>query len=279
MGPVLEALAPAARAVLVATGLLGLLPLHAAWTADPAAPTGQRYVLDGLCCTYAPNARSRAQAARRVASSPPRRCWWSRSPTPPSPRALWCRPGGRGGRRRLCPPGCCPAFATATPRGQLSSPGSDARGCCISPAMAWPTRGAARRRAGARRRRAAHPARPSRRPGRRSPGRTLGLRERPDRSPPARRGDWPPRWPAAGRRGRCGGLPLAGADEATMLLMTAFYRYWRRMRREPAEALRVAQRWCGTPATASCGGSPRPRCTAAPVRRPDRLGAFTYVGV
>jgi CHAT domain-containing protein len=66
MGPLLDALAPAGRAVLVPTGLLGLLPLHAAWCEDPARPSGRRYALDELLLTYAPNARAlqAADAAR-----------------------------------------------------------------------------------------------------------------------------------------------------------------------------------------------------------------------
>ena len=52
--------------VLVPVGLLGLLPLHAAWTADESAPTKRRYALDDLCLTYAPNARLLSQSRRRL---------------------------------------------------------------------------------------------------------------------------------------------------------------------------------------------------------------------
>ena len=52
---------------LIPTGLLSLLPLHAAWREDPAAPTGHRYALDDLCITYAPGAHA-LRAARRVAA-------------------------------------------------------------------------------------------------------------------------------------------------------------------------------------------------------------------
>jgi len=55
---------------LIPTGLLGLLPLHAAWREDPAAPTGRRYALDDLLLTYAPSAHALA-AARRVAARTP----------------------------------------------------------------------------------------------------------------------------------------------------------------------------------------------------------------
>jgi CHAT domain-containing protein len=64
MGPVLEALGAERRVVLVPAGLLGLLPLHAAWTKDPARPTGRRYALDEALLTYAPNARALLAAQR-----------------------------------------------------------------------------------------------------------------------------------------------------------------------------------------------------------------------
>jgi hypothetical protein len=70
MGQVVEALAGASSAVIIPTGLLGFLPLHAAWREDPAAPTGRRYALDDLLITYAPSAHALA-AARQVASSTP----------------------------------------------------------------------------------------------------------------------------------------------------------------------------------------------------------------
>ncbi|WP_234406421.1 CHAT domain-containing protein [Limnothrix sp. PR1529] len=54
------------QAILIPTGLLGLLPLHAAWTPDPSRPTGRRYALDELTFTYAPNAQSLV-AARAIA--------------------------------------------------------------------------------------------------------------------------------------------------------------------------------------------------------------------
>ncbi|MFG3816144.1 CHAT domain-containing tetratricopeptide repeat protein, partial [Limnothrix redekei] len=54
------------QAILIPTGLLGLLPLHAAWTPDPNRPTGRRYALDELTFTYTPNAQSLV-AARAIA--------------------------------------------------------------------------------------------------------------------------------------------------------------------------------------------------------------------
>jgi CHAT domain-containing protein len=70
MGPVLGALAGAPAATLVAGGLLGLLPLHAAWTPDASQPTGRRHALDDLTLNYAPNARALA-AARAIATDTP----------------------------------------------------------------------------------------------------------------------------------------------------------------------------------------------------------------
>jgi CHAT domain-containing protein len=67
MEPVLHELLPAPAAVLVVGGLLGLLPLHAAWTPDDAAVTRRRHALDALTLTYTPNARS-LTAARELAS-------------------------------------------------------------------------------------------------------------------------------------------------------------------------------------------------------------------
>jgi CHAT domain-containing protein len=66
IGPVLGELADAEEAVFVAGGLLGLLPLHAAWTPDPTTPTGRRHALDQLTISYAPNARA-LRTARELA--------------------------------------------------------------------------------------------------------------------------------------------------------------------------------------------------------------------
>ena len=57
-GPVWAELAGASQVVLVAGGLLGLLPLHAAWTPDSTPVTGRRFALDAMPVSYAPNARS-----------------------------------------------------------------------------------------------------------------------------------------------------------------------------------------------------------------------------
>jgi hypothetical protein len=62
MGPLLDRVAFPPRLTLIPAGLLGLLPLHAAWTSETTAPTGRRYVLDATAVTYAPNARLLQQA-------------------------------------------------------------------------------------------------------------------------------------------------------------------------------------------------------------------------
>jgi CHAT domain-containing protein len=69
MGPVAARLAGRHSAVLVAGGLLGLLPLHAAARPDPAAPTGRRFLLDDLAVRYIPNARA-LTTARTLAAAP-----------------------------------------------------------------------------------------------------------------------------------------------------------------------------------------------------------------
>ncbi|MFF3848905.1 CHAT domain-containing protein [Streptomyces sp. NPDC002328] len=66
MAAVLDRLGPAARAILIPAGTLGLLPLHAAWTADASRPTGRRYAVDDCSLAYAPNARS-VKAAQDIA--------------------------------------------------------------------------------------------------------------------------------------------------------------------------------------------------------------------
>jgi CHAT domain-containing protein len=50
------------QAVLIPTGLLGLLPLHAAWREDAAKPSHRRYALDDIAFTYTPNALSLSNA-------------------------------------------------------------------------------------------------------------------------------------------------------------------------------------------------------------------------
>ncbi|EKU96552.1 hypothetical protein Lepto7375DRAFT_0014 [Leptolyngbya sp. PCC 7375] len=60
----LEAL-QASQAVLIPTGYLSFLPLHAAWTEDSTTLTGRRYALDTITFSYTPNARS-LEAAQAI---------------------------------------------------------------------------------------------------------------------------------------------------------------------------------------------------------------------
>lgn len=55
------------KAILIPTGYLSYLPLHAAWTLDTTKPNGRRYACDDIQFTYAPNALS-LDAARTVAN-------------------------------------------------------------------------------------------------------------------------------------------------------------------------------------------------------------------
>jgi CHAT domain-containing protein len=55
---------------LVSGGLLGLLPMHAAWVQDGGADTARRYAIDLTTISQVPNARSLA-AARAVAADTP----------------------------------------------------------------------------------------------------------------------------------------------------------------------------------------------------------------
>jgi CHAT domain-containing protein len=69
VGPVVDELGPITRAVFVPGGLLGLLPMHAAWTVDKGRPSGRRYALDSIAIAYTPNARA-LKAARVLARRP-----------------------------------------------------------------------------------------------------------------------------------------------------------------------------------------------------------------
>jgi CHAT domain-containing protein len=73
MRPILSHLDGAAEVVVVAGGLLGLLPLHAAWTPDASQVSGRRYVLDTVSVSYVPNARALAVARHLAAEVPPAR--------------------------------------------------------------------------------------------------------------------------------------------------------------------------------------------------------------
>ncbi|MFM7582235.1 MAG: CHAT domain-containing protein, partial [Caldilinea sp.] len=62
MAPVVASLTQAgvSEAVLITSGLLGLLPLHTAWTHDASMPAGRRYALDSVTFRYAPSATALA---------------------------------------------------------------------------------------------------------------------------------------------------------------------------------------------------------------------------
>ena len=67
MGQLVETLSPYGNATIIPIGLLGLLPLHAAWTEAPGTPSGRHYALDSINITYAPNART-LTAAQNIRS-------------------------------------------------------------------------------------------------------------------------------------------------------------------------------------------------------------------
>lgn len=87
VGPVIEEIQPAPAVVMVAGGLLSLLPLHAAWTDDATAPTGRRYALDTTTFSYVPNARSLAAARDLARESAVDRLLAVVDPPRPSPAA------------------------------------------------------------------------------------------------------------------------------------------------------------------------------------------------
>jgi CHAT domain-containing protein len=72
MAPIIQALQNlnASKAVLIPSGLLSFLPLHAAWTSDDSRPTGRRYALDDIQFTYSPNALS-LNTTRQIATVTP----------------------------------------------------------------------------------------------------------------------------------------------------------------------------------------------------------------
>lgn len=73
MGPLLDELGDAAAVTLIPGGVLGLLPLHAAWRTDGARAGGREYALDRLVISYAPNARSLRVSRAAALRSPGRR--------------------------------------------------------------------------------------------------------------------------------------------------------------------------------------------------------------
>lgn len=74
MAPIIDYLSQnqISKAVLIPTGYLSFLPLHAAWTEDDSRLTGRLYALDVVAFSYTPNARTLNVAtaiARQTAAS------------------------------------------------------------------------------------------------------------------------------------------------------------------------------------------------------------------
>jgi tetratricopeptide (TPR) repeat protein len=58
--------------VLIPTGFISVLPLHAAWTEDRSTRTGRRFALDHLAVSYAPSAKAFVMAKAAASRSQPR---------------------------------------------------------------------------------------------------------------------------------------------------------------------------------------------------------------
>jgi CHAT domain len=82
MGSILDNLGESTAVVIVAGGLIGLLPLHAAWTPDASRVTGRQYVLDTVSVSYVPNARALGAARRLAAEVQPARLFAVADPSP-----------------------------------------------------------------------------------------------------------------------------------------------------------------------------------------------------
>jgi hypothetical protein len=70
MGNLARALGSEERVAIIPIGLTGFLPLHAAWTEDPAQPSGRLYAIDILNIAYAPSARLLEVSHTRSANHP-----------------------------------------------------------------------------------------------------------------------------------------------------------------------------------------------------------------
>lgn len=66
MGPLLTRVGSEPEITLITGGLLGLLPLHAAWRPDESAPCGRHHAVDEVAIGYAPSARALAAAWERA---------------------------------------------------------------------------------------------------------------------------------------------------------------------------------------------------------------------
>ncbi|HEY7812541.1 MAG TPA: CHAT domain-containing protein [Nakamurella sp.] len=74
-------LADPPRVFLVPGGLLGLLPLHAAWRPDASRPTGREHVLDLLQIAYIPNAQALSAAREKAKAVTGRRVFAVAAPS------------------------------------------------------------------------------------------------------------------------------------------------------------------------------------------------------
>lgn len=239
MGPLLEALGECPAATLVPAGLLSLLPLHAAWTADPMAVSGRRHALDSIRLTHAPNARAALVASGWAADRPAVRLLAVDNPQQGS------APVNSGAEIAAAlarfPDHVHLSGADATLRGTLAElPACDVLhfACHGQARFDQPLKSSLILAGGERltlrtlietrveARLAVLAACETAVPGLRSPNESVGL---------------PSTLLAAGTAGIIASLwPVP--DDSTNLLMAAFYENWREGT-EPAEALRQAQRW------------------------------------
>ncbi|MEU4469439.1 CHAT domain-containing protein [Streptomyces sp. NPDC024017] len=67
LAPVLPLVGEAEELIVVASGTLGLLPLHAAWRPAPEVPGARHHLLDERTVRYVPNARA-LEVTRRIAA-------------------------------------------------------------------------------------------------------------------------------------------------------------------------------------------------------------------
>jgi len=236
MGPLLAAAAQATAIALVPGGLLGFLPLHAAWTHDPSTVTGRRYALDQARLTYTGNARILA-ACQAAASGLETR----------SVLAVGDPVGLAHAAGEL--DGVCAQFAAAT---RLEGATKDEVLATLGdhPVLHFACHGAT------------DPADPLASSLRVAPHEQLTMRQVLTRRltaarlvvlsacetavPGARLPDegvgMPSSFIEAGAAGAIGSL-WEVPDVSTMMLMTHFYELWRGRDLAPAEALRQAQRW------------------------------------
>lgn len=243
MGQVLDALGTKRRAVLVPAGLLGLLPLHAAWTKDPGRPTGRRYALDEVLLTYAPNARTLLAAHQLARQLPADRLLAVDEPLPvraaPLPSAAHevaaaCAAFGTRSRHLRHEQASRHAVAGALDdarvlhlachgRADLATPLNSGLVLAGDELLLLRELFASRLSA----RLAVLSACETAVPGTTLPDEVVSL---------------PTGLLQAGVAGVVASL-WAVPDDRTMLLMVDFYEHWRRNGRPPAEALRRAQRW------------------------------------